>query len=555
MNRRVIASWAFLLFAAALFAAMVLVMHDYVRNRRITREMAGALQRIDQLLEQRRFDQAETEIERAIGTASSSLSWLRLIRRARVVAEATGRARLLGTISNRAAEALPGNRELQALAVYADLRTGEYLRAAERGSARLADDPRYRTLVAEAFLRAGRSIRLADEHGDEPAVLTTLGRDSTSAELLHAETITGDPRFGANAVLRALEDGDWATADEISDDLRFARRFALLHAYLQFDHGDFDGFFQSLERIEDQSAADDQVLLMTADVSMLRGEYLQAARLYDEVRIAALSSSELPPQLFLNRAWLSDRASHADRQTETVGWLQEGLAHHPGSWEIRRALAIEIGDTDPDRARHLLVNAEADRRASADLLLEQLLSVRREVSAGIASLWQLAEAYPHDEAVRRYLAWFLVGLPHPGELDRLLSMYPGETADDGLDPDPLAFYRGVAAVGQSELGDALEHFTAAARNEVDWYAAVNAARIALFLRQYDHAAQMVELMVRALRANLRSPERESTTVAIEAALLAAQGEFGAAAESARAALELDRGNVHARTVLRYLETR
>ena len=547
-RRRVIASWLFLLFTVVVFAAMVALLHDYVRNRRITREMAGSLQRIDRLLQQQRFSDALSEIERASEYAASSLSWLRLIQRAHIASEGSGDYRVFAAIGRRAADTLSGNRDLQALAVYGDMRIGDYGRAAERAAARLADDRRYRSLAAEALLRAGRAERLDPQQHGELAVLTRLGRDSTTEELLQAAALTQDPRLHANAVMRALEAGQWTTAATISDDLRLQRAFPLLSAYIQFDRGDFEGFFSSLERVSGDQVADREILLMTADVYLVGALYDQAARLYDELIESADDTAALPPELFLNRGWIYARSS-SDRQA-SAAILEHGLTLHPEEWDLRRALVVELSARQSDRARALLAQAGPERRASADLLQQQLFAERREVTPSVASLWRLVESHPEDAAVKRFLAWFLAGMPQLAELRRLLALHPAREGHS----DPLLFYRGVSAVADSNLEAAWQHFSRAARGENDWYAAVNAARISLYLRRPEDAAGMIEI-ARTAALDAAATEQHAATASLEAALYAYQGEYRASAERARSALQLDGANVHARSVLRYLETR
>ncbi len=548
-HRRVIGSWVFLLFSIVVFVAMVALLHDYVRNRRITREMAGSLQRIDQLLQQQRFSEALSEIERAADYAGSSLSWLRLIQRAHTAAEGSNDYRVFAAVSRRAADTLSGNRDLQALAVYGEMRIGNYALAGERAAARLADDRAYRSLAAEAFLRAGRAERLDPQQHGELAVLTQLGRDSTTEELLQAASMTGDPRLRANAVMRALEAGQWATAATLSDDLRLQRTFPLLSAYIQFDRGDFEGFFNSLERVSGDQVADTEILLMTADVYLSRALYDQAARLYDELIQSADDTAALPPELFLNRGWIHVH-QWSERQVGAA-ILEHGLALHPDEWELRRALVVELSAHQSDRARELLTQAGSDRRASADLLQQQLFADRREVSPSVASLWRLLESHPEDPAVKRFLAWYLSGMPQLAELRRLLALHPAR--EDHV--DPLLFYRGVSAVAESSFEVALQHFSTAARKENDWHAAVNAARISLHLRRPEDAAEMVEIARTAALEAAATEQQQAATASLEATLYASQGQYSASAERARWALQLDGANVHARSVLRYLETR
>ena len=548
-RRRVIASWAFLLFSIVVFAAMVALLHDYVRNRRITREMAGSLQRIDRLLQQQRVTEALSEIERAGEYAASSLSWLRLIQRAHSAAEGSNDYRVFAAISRRAADTLSGNRDLQALAVYGDMRIENYGSAAERAAARLADDRRYRSLAAEALLRAGRAERLDLQQHGELAVLTQLGRDSTTEELLQAASMTGDPRLHANAVMRALEAGQWTTAVTLSDDLRLQRAFPLLSAYIQFDRGDFEAFFSSLERVSGDQVADTEILLMTADIYLVGALYDQAARLYDELIQTSDGSAALPAELFLNRGWIHARRS-SDRQAATA-ILEHGLSLHPDEWDLRRALVVELSAHQSERARALLASAGPERRASADLLQQQLFAEWREVSPSVASLWRLLESHPEDPAVKRFLAWFLAGMPHLAELRRLLALHPAREGHS----DPLLFYRGVSAVAESNFEAAWQYFSRAAREENDWYAAVNAARISLHLRRPEDAAEMVEIARTAALEAAATEQQQAATASLEATLYASQGQYSASAERARWALQLDGANVHARSVLRYLETR
>lgn len=548
MSRRLLAAWLFLLFSVAVFVLMVVVVRGYVRDGRITREMAVSLRQIDTLIEDSEFAAAERAIVRSADYASSSGSWLRLIRRAWMVAEALADYSAYASVSDRAAASLPGNADLQALALYGELRTGRYREAGERGAVHLADQRRYRTLAAEAFLRAGQAVRL--EGADDLSALTRLGRGSSVEELRQAESISGDLRFRANAVLRLLEAGRLELAVAESRNLRFQRAFPLLAAYIAFDAGDYDAFFAHLSRVPDARAGTGEVLVLTAEIYLQRGEYADSVRIYDE--LIATESADIPAAAFLNRAWIARQVENRPAAAEAV--LTAGLDRYPFEWSLIRAMAIEAAETDEQWTRQFLEEAEREYGAAAALLAERLFAVERQVSAGVARLWQLHERYPNDPGVRRYLAWFLSGLPGTGELNRLLARHAGDVADEAGGEDPLVFFRGVAAVASGDLDGGLDFFATSARANGEWHGAVNGARIALHRHRVNEAEELVELAASLLPPDARAMDR-SNQAALEAAMHAYRGQYRQGAEFARQALEYDSGNLHAVTVLRYVGDR
>ena len=557
-----IGAWIFLLFSAALFVAMVYTVGDYLRHQRITRTMRDALGRIDRLIDEGSYVGASREILATAEHTGSSGSWVRLIRRAWTVAERTGDYAVMARVTVAAADSLPGNAQLAALAVFAQLRTGDPVsahEAADRALRSLRDQERYASLVAEAMLRTGRRGDVDISGSDMIRQLTLLGPESPASAFRSAAELTGDPRYGVSALVRAMDEGDRDTALAILADERVARSAPHVAAFAAFDLHEYDRFFRYLSLMTGAEGAGNEILMMSADLLMSAGEYGEAARVYDEIAYT-LRSQRQPAVLAVNRAWLADRSFGESHHA--TGILASAHRQAPDEWLVTRELVLSLADETPDEARRLLASAAEDRGAIAQLLDERLFSPMRQPAVGANRLWHLLERHGHDDDIARYLAWFVAGLPSLSDLETVLAEAT-LAADTNSDRDSIgasdagwiAFYRGVVAVGRSHPQEALDWFTAAAVEHGDWHGAVVATRLALQLGHGDRAEEMISRAERLASLRPGSGSDQATVMALRAAVLADRGRFAEAGLIAREAVRQDPTNPHARAVTRFLETR
>ncbi|TVR01856.1 MAG: hypothetical protein EA403_10070 [Spirochaetaceae bacterium] len=556
-----IGAWIFLVFSAALFVAMVYTVGDYLRHQRITRTMRDALGRIDRLIDEGSYARASQEILATAEHTGSSGSWVRLIRRAWTVSERVGEYTVMATVAVAAAESLPGNTQLAALAVFAQLRTGDQAaarEAAERAVRSLRDQERYASLVAEAMLRTGRRGDAAIDGSSELWQLTLLGPESPASSFRAAAEMTGDPRYAVSALVRAMEEGDRESALDILGDERIARTAPRTAAFAAFDLQEHQRFVRYLALMEGREGAGNEILMMNADLLMSAGDYRGASRVYDEIAYT-LRSQPQPAVLPVNRAWLADRQVGDSRSATAI--LAEAHAQTPGEWLVTRELALSLADERPDEARSVLASAAGDRGAIAQLLEERLFSPVRQPAVGANRLWLLLGRHGHDDEIARYLAWFVAGLRSVSELETVLDGAETARADSdiGAAHEPhagwVAFYRGVVAVGRDRPEEALQWFSTAAEVYGDWHAAIAATRLALQLGRSDRAEEMITRAERLGALRPGSVSDQVTVAALRAAVLADRGDFAEAGPIIRDAVQRDPTNPHARAVSRFLETR
>jgi tetratricopeptide (TPR) repeat protein len=610
------------------FASLVFFLVSDFQSRSERRSFRNAREAADRALQARSWDEASTRIRRAAEYAQTQRQWLQLLKRARRVSR-TGVSRtrddadtaLFRSLSRRAAESLPGNEHLQALHIYAELRGGDTERAAKLATEHLRS-PEYQSLRAEALLRSGATLEtntadIVPESGtqDSDILLAELSRTSDAPEFLQAYRLTNDSRFVVNAALRHAEQGRLSRAYALLREHMVEHRRAV-RVKLAYDLGELEKARAELRSLSGRIASSPEMQMLHADIHLRQGRGEQARLLYQDVIAANPSYS---PLAFLNlAAQLRDEAANgnAESSSRALEVIGRGLETFPGNVELIQAgtlLRYESGGASASPSETAVagggegqgrdstegIGAKARRRArsffeehrrpaaSEDeaylaLLELALFSRKPTLESRLAAGWQLRNRFPQDEDIRHYLAWLAYQTGNYQELRHLLQSSRGRETGSGTSSDTmLTFYRGVIAVRDSELSEALEHFAAASEGRPHlWQADFNAGLVHEALGHHRQALSTLEragstlssgdlssgdlssasgesrsLTARGGPSSERRPSRKELrglTLYHRARIHARIGEEDSAKRLVREAVELDPGLHEARRLLQRL---
>jgi tetratricopeptide (TPR) repeat protein len=604
------------------FASLVFFLVSDFQSRSERRGFRNAREAADRALQARSLDEASTRIRRAAEYAQTQRQWLQLLKRARRVSRTRDDAdlALFRGLSRRAAESLPGNEHLQALHIYAELRGGDTERAAKLATEHLRS-PEYQSLRAEALLRSGaapetNTADIVTESGtqDSDILLAELSRASEPSEFLQAYRLTNDTRFVVNAALRHAEQGRLNRAYALLREHLVEHRRAV-RVKLAYDLGELEKARTELRSLSGRAASSPEMQMLHAEIHLRQGRGEQARLLYQDVIAAKPSYSSLA---FLNvAAQLRDEAAdgNGEGSSRALEMIGRGLEAFPGNVELIQAgtlLHYEAGEASVSASETAVaagadgqgrdgtegIGAEARRRARSffeehrrpaaaedeaylALLELALFSRKPTLESRLAAGWQLRNRFPEDEDIRHYLAWLAYQTGNYQELRHLLQSSGSRESGSAVSSDTmLAFYRGVIAVRDGELSEALEHFAAVSeRSPQLWQADFNAGLLHDALGRHRQALSTLEratseLASSGLSSELSSASEESRTVTARggptsdgrpsrnelhgltlyhrARIHARIGEEASAKRLVREAVELDPGLHEARRLLQRL---
>ncbi len=560
MRKGLLAAGAILASLLVLLATVLLIRGGILQSRERT-AYRFALRDAVYALEQGRESDAAEHLRRAAESAYSPEAWLRLLKRARELASRDVYEELLP----RGQRAFPESEPLSAARGLQLLEAGEAAGAWELLS-RTVDPERYPALLSAALLAA--EAEPGDIATEELSLFAALPESESSEPFLRAYEFTGALPFLDNALLIALQDGEFDSAETIL--ARFPEpepglsegepvesrppqpeppgritesraRLLLMAAHTLEDRA---AFYIYLRALGGRAGTAPEPLLLQADLRMSARELGEARRLYEEIRTVAPAFS---PVAYLNGAWL-----HRRDGLPAVELLRDGRALFPEDQRLETAMLKElIYQGEEEAARALIAAGEPSLMTK---LLELAFFYPPDLDRGYTPrLWELLNQENNAPAVGRLLAYHLVGFNDLPELERLLDRFPAEE-------HPWArFYLGYLAFRRGSYAQADELYSRRPEEGSypvpPWIWEGNGALSALYTgsarRALEGARRARELLI------ARSPESENkslgTLLSLEAEALRLSGQRGEALRVARRAVELAPESNSARLVLRNLE--
>ncbi len=533
-SRRLQATVAILAIAVA--AGAVVLGRDYIERRRYQQRFDHELRVAERLIAERRTEQAETRLRNAAEIAIGEASWLRVLKRAHRIDELRDdrSAALLHDLAVWAASAEPEFESLQAVAVEAEIRSGEYERAAERATQELLSD-RFSDLVAEAVIAAGAYP--ADPSGAELEAmhpLTRLVAAETPERHLQAFEITEDTRFVVNAALLFLARGNPARAMQVLEGVELEPEARLVEALVAYELGEYDRARAELARLPGPVAVEAPALLLLAELELRAGRHDEAVRLYQELQT---TDPDYAPTAWYNHAALTDDSE------QRLELLAEGLQRFPEDLRLIAAYVHGGGD-----AEAVLGGAEAPYRA-----LLRFHARQQQHGSGVTAvseLWDLHNEYPDNSEIAAALARKLVAVRDHAGLERLVQRFA-----EREDANWARQYEGALAHRRGEFASAAEAFETGYAPRRLWQSAHNRAAHAVLARDPDAVAEALRPALAAVEG-IPGYERERAKLRhLEALGLYLEGEFGAARELVLESVSEDPDNFELRRFLRNLETR
>jgi tetratricopeptide (TPR) repeat protein len=508
-----------------------------LRARSAERSLQELLAEVDARIAGGYLSKAEYELESAAAGRLSERGWLRLLKRARQIASATGRYALLAELSGKAERSIPGSGALRQVSRYARLRAG--LAAAPDPGQWAGADADLQFLLAEAAqARApGRAQELAPElaallevvqAAPEPGRLSALASRWQDASLL------------LDAGLLWMAAGQTAQAAAAFARLpegRTARELRLAAAY---DSGAWE---QALALAAEDPQPTTDLTLVRADLLRLLKRDPEAAGLYQEVIIRDPRFFWSP---YLNLAGMLSEQG----QPEAAGELyRKAWELFPDSEEAAAAYVENLARTGADAFAPL---AKALERFPESLPLRWLLLEMEREQTGPhryqAGLRELYEEHPQSPELCRALASHLLALGDAPGAWAVLEQYRGGDHEAAWALE----LRGLAKALEGKNAEAADWLRRSLESSANGRVRCNLA--AVLASAGDQQEAQSELM-KSCGELAGRPRLESQARSRLAESLLATGSRPAARREAAYALQLDPGNSRALLILATLEAR
>jgi hypothetical protein len=247
---------------------------------------------------------AKRSLIRASRAAEGNMSWLRVLKRARILSQTEGDYAVLLNLSAKAQSSLPGREEFHALSLYAALKSGESALAAEEASKLRSE--RFKRLREEALISV-----LSLEEQTEPETLIRIAE------------ATQDNRLALDAALKQASRGKFPEAQKALA-IAGPERFPLVSALIAYDNRDFEAARTYLNAV--QEGLSPAALLLVSDM------YIQTNALLSANVVLADFLNTYPgysPVAYTNLAFLTESAGF-----DGDSYLRQGLYRFPDSFEL-----------------------------------------------------------------------------------------------------------------------------------------------------------------------------------------------------------------------------
>jgi tetratricopeptide (TPR) repeat protein len=516
------ASVLFFLVSVLVFLGALFIVYRGVMGFRESRILDDILTRVDGRLEQELYEDIPELLDEASGVVSTPRNALRVLKRSYRLAEATEAYDRLQERAEAWYRRFPRDSEITAVAVYS------FLESREAGAFRTPPEDRfldtYPYLGAAYLLRTGAEV----ERTDHPYDLLFLGEASPPQVFFDAARVTNRSEYAIDGVLQLASSGFVRDSLREGEERSLSEVEPLLVATLAYDVGEWNRAAELLAPIPGNDGAS---LALRADAMYLAGRVETARQGYEAL---FRRGGDYAPFAYNNAALL---AADRDKRVEI---LREGLATHPGDGTLVAALLEYEGRGGVESHLATLGREMARSPGGRDRLVFYLLTEAdsREPEANAAQLWSLANAYPTDMTLRRYLLWYLEGIGRLAETERLVT-----GTETGVSSS-LVFYRALYHNSRDRSEEAFLDFRRAHQSLFGWEAAHNAAVLALGLGRFAEAIELLKDAQGEPWYDL-TDRRRSVLKVLEARVLLRQGDRQGARQRLREALAMSPGNTEA----------
>ena len=562
---------AIILLAAALTATVLYIRS--AKQERISESYIEILREIDSHLREGYTDKAASSILSLARTDVSAATYLQLLKRAYSIAGREDEYETFLEVARLGHEAYPAREDLEALLVFAYMRTGSREKAWKTAEDAETVDQRWDPVYAEAALAAGAFSETTA--GSERTSLYTRILESEDPEAFEeAWKVTGSASFLLDAVLLHMMEGNIYEAAGLANQLP-GEGFAKLMFYLAYDterwaraeeylreiplresgggivNGDTaDGGSTSSDSGSARGISRPEKLMLEADIALHRKNYAEAAGIYERVM------QEYPDyswNALYNLAFIGyERGEFDDEEPDKNDFFSR---------------LYSAAEEDPARVMELaeLMLAYGDNRNTEHFLAgegipggddPQVMLLREKAKVTVnperyTSLLRILVNRSGGERYAAHLAWFLMGIENYRGLEELISYFRQVHGE----PPWLHFYTGVIETERGAYEEALSAFSRSLERESHWQTYYNMAMIAALQNDPTRAVSLLDEALDAVSAT--AEDRNSARAAVlarRAEVLYRYGEPNQAAGDARRALGLDPANTAAQLILTVLES-
>lgn len=456
------------------------------RKAKTVSYLTAVLARVDSQIENGLFLEAGQEIDRIGPLSASAAQWLSLLRRSYAVSTGLGDFSLFKKIAQKAIKNIPGNEDLWACAVYADIRKPDKPEKTVSNALKHLKSQEYDSLRAEVLYK-WRPEMLADSGIQDNRTNEILSFDgdpspeSVESVILSMGAESIYPFVPVVWLMRGKPDRAYSFMKEypsaIPDSLRF---------FTAFDSAHLAEAMVLIDDVPDTELGKEEKELLRADILMSMGKYDTAQKLYQGMVLADENNPEAEqnPHLwipYLNLSWLASKLG----EEGGFSYLLRAYDIFPDKKEVILPLGwylVQQRDYSDAQQKIEQFMAKNPRDPDINLLYLILPSSLSNPVRYKASLWELYNRYPDHRKIVQYFLWYLLGIKDMKSLRLVLA----KSREIFGDAEWIDFYDGLIFALYPKIGnsgivpdDAKKAFIAAAEKTARWETYYNLGVLAL----------------------------------------------------------------------------
>ncbi|WP_281289985.1 tetratricopeptide repeat protein [Oceanispirochaeta crateris] len=505
------------------------------------------LNQSDLFLDEKNYADMELQLKKATRHAKTKDQWFSIFKRSYLASVEQDDFEYFNILVSNSRKFLKGGADHEALYTASLIWTNQY----EKASASLyaIQQDKYKTLIAESLLSYDvyRNYNLNNmtplefikdkiRYQEDPVFFESVGTKADNADLLY------------NAALLSMFEGDYDRSASILNRLPGNKINPYLLGVLHYDLGQYQ---QAYDAYQAQSIVDDvkgnqrfTIHQQIGDLAYMGGDKDEALRAYQK---ALDINPEGSWKSYRNIARINLDKGYSNRARSV---LKEGMTLFRDNVQLLGDYVHYFHSSYPVEVKNAL---DSYISGFPDLTEPHLLQIRyfpQQQSAVQyqSKIWDLFNKDHKSEDVTRFLLWYLSGVGDIESMEIVLQRYE----DSGESPFWFYFYESIIELFRGNIEKAVSNMNVAYSLDPQWYLSYNKAVLEIFkgniliaedllLQAYDDLT--VQSSVFDQRSYLSKINFARATILVE------KKEFDEAIELLQEALELDRNNIRAATLL------
>lgn len=428
----------------------------FIRNLNREQYFTDLLKQADTSLNTHNYPKASTLLKLSLTHAASKKQYLRILKRAFLLAEKMNDMTVLKEIALHAA--LEKNRDEELVFIAARV----YMKAGDTGKTlELLEKPakteRLLSLKVEALLQRGETEALVSYYTPSQP-FRFLHLLSTDDPLFYEDAahILKDKRlFLDTSLLYALKRNN-KEALRIISSYEEDPLFQAPGVFIAYDAGEYKKARQFITIILSKNGADNALLYcLYGDIEMHYSEYDKAVSLFNKAITYNPLVSETP---YLNISYIYQQRGDLQSALE---WLKKGSRNFPQNKNIvLEASRFFIGLNDRETAFSIIYPYKG-RDYMIDLLLLYLNQENMHPSRYRTGLWDLFNAHPGNEFLCQFLVLYLLGREDINGVESALTLFDIQRGIGGKKSEYLSwvpYYKGICKVLSGDYQKSLDFF-------------------------------------------------------------------------------------------------